>query len=230
MTYAYLGSADLSDMVEMEMGRVVVICSQSTEILYIKTWDFFFIMSKFCSVLCDEVHCEYWNYQIWFYSDVNSFFWFSICSDKIVHELLQKPSKKFLHKVNILLRNHVLVFLFKKKKRRWAVCVNTSYASLWESKDSAVGWLPAGCRVTTLNQSWLVGRWQLACNVFGAFCCLCTVRNSYSGKCVVGQCGHLELIPLYRVRRDSKSLWVSDKNCCLVLVLNHVNESKKYLL
>lgn len=117
MTYAYLGSADLSDMVEMEMGRVVVICSQSTEILYIKTWDFFFIMSKFCSVLCDEVHCEYWNYQIWFYSDVNSFFWFSICSDKIVHELLQKPSKKFLHKVNILIRNHVLVFLFKKKKK-----------------------------------------------------------------------------------------------------------------
>lgn len=94
MTYAYLGSADLSDMVEMEMGRVVVICSQSTEILYIKTWDFFFIMSKFCAVLCDEVHCEYWNYQIWFYSDMNSFFWFNICSDKIVHELLQKPSKE----------------------------------------------------------------------------------------------------------------------------------------
>lgn len=81
-------------------------CSQSTEILHIKMWDFFFITSKICSVSCDEVHCEYWCYLRWFHrDDVNNFLLFSIYSNEIVHELLQKPRKKFLHQVEILLRN-----------------------------------------------------------------------------------------------------------------------------
>lgn len=95
MKYVYLGSADFTDTVERETGRVVVTCSQSTEISYVKVWDFFHYLSF---ALCDEVRCEYWYYLRRFYSDdVNNFILFSIYSNKIVHELLQKPRKKFLH-------------------------------------------------------------------------------------------------------------------------------------
>lgn len=99
------------------MGRVVVICSQSTEIYTLKCGIFFITSRK--AEQNFEVHCEYWYYLRWFYSDhVNNLVLFSIYSNKVVHELLQKPRKKFLHQVEILLRNHGgsfwFCFFFKK--------------------------------------------------------------------------------------------------------------------
>lgn len=52
MKCAYLGSADFPDIVEIEVGRVVVICSQSTEIWYIKMWDFFFSLLQSFALFC----------------------------------------------------------------------------------------------------------------------------------------------------------------------------------
>lgn len=69
---------------------------------------FFFYYFKFCSVSCDEVHYEYQYYLKWFNTDdVNNLISCSIYSNKIVHELLRKPTKNFLPQVEILFRKHV---------------------------------------------------------------------------------------------------------------------------
>lgn len=68
----------------------------------------FFTTSSFCSLLCDEVCYGYWYYLKCFYTDdVNDLISFSIYSNKIVHELLQKPRTNFLPQVEILFRNDI---------------------------------------------------------------------------------------------------------------------------
>lgn len=91
----------------------------------------FFTTSRFCSVLCDEVHYEYWYYLKWFYTGyVNNLISFSIYNNKIVHELLQKPRKNFLPQVGILFRKHIL-----ERKVCWALCASnflrTALALFW---------------------------------------------------------------------------------------------------
>lgn len=120
MEFVCPGSADFPAILEREIGRVVVICSQRPETLYIKMWNFFFFTtSMFCSVSCGKVHYEYWYYLKWFnIDDVNNLMSFSIYSNKIIQELLQKPRRNFLPQVEILFRNHVF-----KRKVYWALCV-----------------------------------------------------------------------------------------------------------
>lgn len=80
---------------------------------------FFFTTSRFYSVLYDEVRYEYWYHLKWFYTDdVNNFISFSIYSNKIAYELLQKPRKIFLPQFEVLFRNHDF-----ERRVCWALCV-----------------------------------------------------------------------------------------------------------